>query len=150
MAKSILILEDTNARIVEMRKVFAQLLPQFGIVAFDNVPDFLDWAESNLKDTVLICLDHDLGSTRERNGERFDPGIGRDAADALAMYPAICPVIVHSSNSIAVPGMLLVLRESGWTCSAMMPSDDLRWIDTWWRQELECYISGGLIFALME
>jgi hypothetical protein len=129
------------------RLVLRALLPDFLLVSFDNVPDFLDWIDQHLAEVALICLDHDLGPTRLRDGERFDPGIGRDAADVLAMQPPVCPVIIHSSNSIAVPGMLRVLRESGWTCSAVMPSDDLRWIDTDWRQELTDYLQRGWIFA---
>ena len=43
----------------------------------------------------------------------------------MAVYAPTCPVIVHSSNSLAVPGMLRVLSESGWPCSAVMPTNDL-------------------------
>jgi hypothetical protein len=145
VAKYVLLLEDTAARVEAMRPVLRALLPDFPLVSFDNVVDFIDWIEQHLPDVALICLDHDLGPTRLRDGERFDPGIGRDAADVLAMRPPVCPVIIHSSNSIAVPGMLHVLRESGWTCSAVMPSDDLRWIDTDWRQELTDFLLRGWI-----
>src|SRR5688572_20565274 len=110
-----------------MRAVLGDVLPGFAVVAFDNAPDMIDWLATGLADAALISLDHDLGPTREREGGgRFDPGIGRDAADVMALYAPTCPVIVHSSNSLAVPGMLRVLRESGWPCSAVMPSDDLR------------------------
>jgi len=145
MARLITILEDTAARVVAMRKVLAELLPGFEPVVFDNVTDFVDWLPDGLASAALICLDHDLGPTRERDGARFDPGIGRDAADVLATYPSTCPVVVHSSNSLAVPGMLRVLRESGWTCSAVMPTDDLRWIASDWRQELEWYFGIGWV-----
>jgi hypothetical protein len=143
-----MILDDTAARVTEMRKVLAEVLPAFEVVAFDNAPDCLDWLPAGLVDAALLCLDHDLGPTRDPSGGdasagRFDPGIGRDVADALAMYPPVCPVIVHSSNSLAVPGMLRVLRESGWTCSAVMPGDDLRWIPTVWREEVEWYAGNG-------
>ena len=63
----------------------------------------------------------------------------------LALYAPTCPVIVHSSNSLAVPGMLRVLRESGWPCSAVMPTDDLRWIPTMWREEVEWWATNGWI-----
>jgi hypothetical protein len=150
MLRRILILDDTAARVVEMRKVLSSLLPAMEVVAFDNAPDCLDWLPTGLADASLICLDHDLGPTRDpRPGDapdrRFDPGIGRDVADVLAMYPPVCPLIVHSSNSLAVPGMLRVLSESGWPCSAVMPSDDLRWIPTDWRQEVEWYLGNGWI-----
>lgn len=145
MGRCILILDDTPARIAEMRGVLATLLPAFEVVAFDNAPDCIDWLPAGLVDAALLCLDHDLGPTRKRGDGRFDPGIGRDVADALAMYPPVCPVVVHSSNSLAVPGMLRVLGESGWPCSAVMPSDDLRWIRTVWRDEIEWYLGRGWI-----
>jgi hypothetical protein len=143
-----MILDDTPARVVEMRAVLARLLPGLDVVAFDNVSDCVEWLPQGLGGAALLCLDHDLGPTRDPRpgddtGARFDPGIGRDVADLLAMYPPVCPVIVHSSNSLAVPGMLRVLRESGWPCSAVMPSDDLRWIPTAWREELQWYVDNG-------
>jgi hypothetical protein len=39
--------------------------------------------------------------------------------------------------------MLRVLSESGWPSSAVMPSDDLRWIPTVWRREVEWYLEKG-------
>jgi hypothetical protein len=141
----VVILDDTAARVVEMRAVLSRLLPRVEVVAFDNATDLIDWLPAGLGEAVLISLDHDLGPTREREGARFDPGIGRDAADVLAMYHATCPVIVHSSNSLAVPGMLRVLRESGWRCSPVMPSDDLKWIPTDWCEEVRWYLENGWV-----
>ena len=145
MADSIAILEDNTARVAAMRGVLNKLLPRCEQVVFDNATDFIDWINEHLADAILICLDHDLGPIRLRDGEQFDPGIGRDVADVLAMCLVVCSVIVHSSNSIAVPGMLRVLRETGWKSSAVMPSDDLRWIDTVWREQIETYIRTGWI-----
>ena len=146
--KHVMILDDTPARVVEMRAVLAEVLPAFNVVAFDNAPDCMEWFPQGLAGAALLCLDHDLGPTRDPRpqdpaGSRFDPGIGRDVVDPLAMYPPVCPVIVQSSNSLAVPGMLRVLRESGWPGSAVMPSDDLRWIPTAWREELQWYVDNG-------
>ena len=150
MPNHVMILDDTPARVVEMRAVLATVLPRLDVVAFDNVPDCVEWLPQGLGGAAMLCLDHDLGPTRDPRpgddtGARFDPGIGRDVADLLAMYPPVCPVIVHSSNSLAVPGMLRVLRESGWPCSAVMPSDDLRWIPTAWREEVEWYVANGWV-----
>ena len=142
------ILDDTAARVTAMRAVLRIVLPRVEVAAFDNAPDLIDWLPVGLGDAVLISLDHDLGPPRERadgGGGRFDPGIGRDAVDVLAMYAPRCPVIVHSSNSLAVPGMLRVLRESGWRCSAVMPSDDLRWIETMWQEEIDWYVANGWV-----
>jgi hypothetical protein len=156
MAKWVAILEDDASRVAAVRAVLPQalasVLPAFDAAVFDNVPDMIDWLEANLADTALtdtalICLDHDLGANRVRDGAPFDPGIGRDVADFLAMCPARCPVVVHSSNTPAVPGMLRALRESGWVSSAVMPSDDLRWVREAWREELEWLAGRGMILA---
>jgi hypothetical protein len=115
-------------------------------MVFDNAPEFVAALRERLPYTILICLDHDLGPSRALpNGQRFDPGTGRDAADALAAWPAVCPVIVHSTNAAAVPGMIRVLRESGWTCSDVTPFDGLNWIETAWRAEVERYKRLGLL-----
>src|SRR5215472_6406189 len=87
VANKILILEDTAARVAEMRAVMLDLLPEFELIVFDNVPDLLAWMEENLAHVALICLDHDLGPTRKRDEQPFDPGIGRDVVDVLAMRP---------------------------------------------------------------
>ncbi len=140
----ILILEDTAARVTEMRPVLARLVPGCEPVVFDNVPDLVDWLPDGLPRTALICLDHDLGPNHARPHGLFDPGIGHDAVDWLP-YPPVCPVIIHSTNTVAVPGCCASARESGWPCSAVMPSDDLRWIATDWRAELEWWIAGDWI-----
>lgn len=143
----IAILEDTPARVDAMRPILRSLLPRYEVVVHDNATDFIDWLADGLADTALLCLDHDLGPNRVRDGQTFDPGTGRDVADFLSVCPPVCPVIVHSSNSMAVPGMMRVLSESGWTCSYIYPADDLKWIPTAWRAELERYLSRGFLSA---
>jgi hypothetical protein len=94
VARLVAILDDTAARVVEMRAVLREVLPECEVVAFDNVADFVDWQPGGLGEAVLISLDHDLGPSREpreAGGERFEPGIGRDAADVMALYAPTCP-----------------------------------------------------------
>ena len=142
MNSRVLILEDTPARVAAMRRVLGDLLPRCELFVFDNAPDFIKALPSHLADAALICLDHDLGPSRASvDGGRIDPGTGRDAADALAAYPAVCPVIINSTNAAAVPGMLRVLADAGWTCSAVTPFDDPQWIGTVWRSEIKVLLS---------
>ena len=60
---------------------------------------------------ALICLDHDLGANLIVNGDYQDPGTGRDVADYLSGEEACCPVLIHSSNAMAAPGMMMVLED---------------------------------------
>ena len=63
----------------------------------------------------------------------------------VASYPCVCPVIVHTANAQAAPGMMRALREAGWVCSAVTPCDDLGWIEEWVR-EIALYRWKGLLF----
>lgn len=56
------------------------------------------WLTNNLSSVTLISLDHDLGPNRERKGEVFDPGIGREVVDFLVSQKPTCPVIIHTTN----------------------------------------------------
>ena len=147
MSKFIAILEDNAERIGAMSIVLDRAFPGYSRVTCNNAPDFIAWLRIHLVDTVLICLDHDLGPNHERAGEVFDPGIGRDVADYLGTQPAVCPVVVHSSNVMAVPGMLRVLQDAGWTCSAVVPSDDVGWIASEWFREIKGLRERGLIYG---
>ena len=86
---------------------------------------------------AIICLDHDLGPSRTRDGAEFDPGTGRDVADFLATYDPVCPVNIHTTNTLASPGMEMSLRDAGWSCSRVIPYGDTAWIAEWWIEEVE-------------
>jgi len=129
---SITILEDDPERTNAFRDALAPWA--FDLVIIDNAPDMIEWLHAALSRTTLICLDHDLGPSRLRDESRFEPGSGRDVADWLAARPARCPVLVHSANGLAVPGMLLVLESAGWTAQRVVPSGDLDWIRESWLQ----------------
>ena len=94
------------------------------------------WLRSHLRETILICLDHDLGANRIVNGNLQDPGTGRDVADFLSGEEPCCPVLIHSSNAMAAPGMMMVLEDAGWICSRLSPYNDLEWVREAWIPEL--------------
>jgi hypothetical protein len=137
MGTTIAILDDTPERIAEMLSCLAKIAPGIPVVAFDNSPDMIDWLAEHLDDARLICLDHDLGPNRIRDGEVFDPGTGRDVADYLATREPCCPIIIHTTNGFAAPGMELVLSDSGWQHRRVVPFDDLDWIGEDWLQEVQ-------------
>jgi hypothetical protein len=82
----------------------------------------------------LLSLDHDLGPSRERNGERFEPGTGMQVVDFLVSQRPTFPVIVHSSNPIDTPLMRSRLEEAGWTVYRVVPFREdwvaVEWLET--------------------
>jgi CheY-like chemotaxis protein len=135
-ASTIAILDDEPDRIAAMRTALAKDSLRHSVVTFENAPDTIAWLRDHLSEVVLICLDHDLGPNRRRGDEVFDPGIGRDVADYLATRSPVCPVLIHTTNSMAAPGMVRVLEEVGWSVSRVIPYDDLAWIGLDWSEEV--------------
>jgi hypothetical protein len=123
-----------------MKEEIQRLFPSARSVFFDNAPDMLAWLENGLPSVLLVCLDHDLGPNRQRHGETFNPGVGRDVADFLATRKASCPVIIHSSNAEGAYSMQLSLEAAGWSVERVAPFDDLKWIKTQWA---ECVVALG-------
>lgn len=85
-------------------------------------------------------MDHDLGPNRQRNGEVFDPGTGRDVVDSLVQKTPICPVIVHTSNGDCAPGMMFALEYACWTKHRVVPYDGHAWIDQVWAKAMKQYL----------
>lgn len=125
-------LEDDERRQHAMRELLASELPGFDHLFFDNAPDLNQWLDQHLPEVSLLCLDHDLGPNRIRNGVIFDPGCGRDVANLVAARTPTCPVLIHSTNSYAVPGMISVLDETGWRVDRVVPFSDLEWVRLVW------------------
>ena len=136
MAGIIAVLEDDSDRLAAIQARLCESFPQYKHVPFDNAPDMIDWLRAHLPKVAAISLDHDLGPNRQRGGEVFDPGTGRDVADFLATCPPRCPMIIATTNSFARPGMELVLHNAGWQTFKVLPSGDLEWIDKGWTAAL--------------
>jgi hypothetical protein len=132
LPSKIAILEDDPRRIEQMLRCLRQCIGEDEVVAFDNAPEMIAWLAENLAHVKLLCLDHDLGANRALNGEIQDPGTGRDVADYLGSRQPVCPVLIHSSNVMAAPGMMMVLEDAGWTCSSLSPFNDLEWVQAAW------------------
>jgi hypothetical protein len=126
------ILDDAEIRLQGFRETLSAIAPSIEIVCHDNAPDFLRWLRGAAKTVRFLSLDHDLGPSREREGERFDPGVGMDVVNFLLTQEPAFPVIVHSSNPIDGPSMVRRLEEAGWTVHRVVPFMD-GWIATAWR-----------------
>ena len=136
MRTVIAVLEDDAERTSAMKTVLGEAVPAADVVFFDNAPDMIEWLAGNLSRVRLLCLDHDLGPNRDRDGERFDPGIGRDVVNFLITEAPACFVIIHSSNSIGANGMLSALEEVGWSAERVVPYGDLTWVTERWNERV--------------
>lgn len=133
MTSTIVILDDELDRLEEMCAVLSERLPGHSFITFKNAPDIIAWLKDNITSAALISLDHDLFPQTE---EEPDPGTGRDVADFLATQSPVCHVIIHTTNSLAAPGMEMVLNDTSWSNSRVMPYCDLDWITEWWIREV--------------
>ncbi len=101
-----------------------------------------DVLRGHMADVAAISLDNDLGPNRERRGSIFDPGEGRDVGDFLPTCSSTCPVLIHSSNSLAAQSLELMLSHAGWATVRVVPFDDLAWIAAVWVPELRACLGG--------
>ena len=134
-------LEDDERRVVRMQEVVGTEWPDATILHFDAVPALIAWLDQDAGPIDAILLDHDLGPSRvTTDGERWEPGDGRDVSAHLARLVPRCPVLIHSTNSAAVPVMLAHLRSAGWTARRVVPFSDLEWISASWLPELRALL----------
>ena len=136
-------LEDDERRTGGMCAEIERVFPDAKAVFIDNAPDMIGWLEKNLRSVDLLCLDHDLGPNRRRDGEEFDPGIGRDVADFLATRPPQCPVVIHSTNVIGADGMQFTLEDAEWKVERVHPFGDLEWIRLMWIRQVVAKLQQG-------
>ena len=141
-AAVVAILEDDPDRTAAMKQALERELPAAEAIFFDNAPDMIEWLGANLGKVCVLSLDHDLGPNRKREGEIFDPGVGRDVVTFLETMPCSCPVIVHSSNSRAGDGMLYALERDGWPAERIYPFQDLAWVDSHWVGRITACVPG--------
>jgi hypothetical protein len=141
MAAFIAILEDDENRHLAMMETLRAAFSDYAVVFLDNAPDMIAWLRAHFSQVAVISLDHDLGPNRDRDGVTFDPGTGRDVADFLATMPPACPVVICTTNSMARPGMEMVLRDAGWTTVSVVPFQDLQWIERDWLPALRTLLS---------
>ena len=146
MTGYVAILEDDHARVAEMRVCLAEILPAHEPVLFDDAAAMIAWLRDHLGEVVLISLDHDLPITRGPDGRVVDRGDGRMVADFLATQAPTCPVIVHTSNHYAGPGVTRALSDAGWQHCRVCPRDDVQWVRGAWLPALRDYAQRGWIF----
>ena len=128
----IVILEDNLDRRRLMKEMLDDRFRQYDVRFFLTAGEAIAHLRENYDRLLAIVLDHDLDLIPVDGHRLIDSGSGRDVADFLATQPAVCPVVVHSTNSPAAIGMLAVMDESGWTTHRVIPMSELEWIPTVW------------------
>jgi hypothetical protein len=132
MAMKIVILEDNFDRQAVMRECLADRFYTFDAHFFDNSCEMIRFLESHLAETILISLDNDLDLKTGPDGKNIDPGSGCDVAEFLAGKAPTCPVIIHTTNSLAAEKMQRALRDASWKTRRVIPFDDTEWIKSDW------------------
>lgn len=127
--KMILILEDDADRRARFQACLRGLDPpadwRIWVSAWDMIRDLPEVLPS----AALISLDHDLFPLDE--GSDPDPGDGMDVARHLAQLPAVCPVVIHSSNSQRALWMAGEFELGGWKVRRVAPLGD-DWVEADW------------------
>ena len=144
MAMKIVILEDNIDRQVAMRACLADRFSTFEVVIFDSSAETIQYLREHLGETIAIALDHDLELRSDGEGGFTDFGTGREVADYLATREPVCPVIIHTSNTVAEVGMRMALQEADWRTKRIVPFDDVHWIATDWFRAMRRAIVGPL------
>ncbi len=130
--KRILILEDDDRRRGEMQRLLATQFPEWIEFFTPSAPDAIRYYNTYCSEIVAIALDHDLEDIISETGEKLDPGTGRDVSDFLSQQTPTCPIVIHSTNRIAVDGMEFDLSQAGWQVERIAPYADLEWIEEAW------------------
>ena len=132
MARKIAILEDNVDRQAVMRRCLADRFYTFDAHFFDEASEMIRFLDQHLTETLVISLDNDLELKPGPGGRMIDPGSGVDVAEYLAGKPAVCPVVIHTTNTEAAEAMTTALDAAGWRTRRVVPFDDMNWIESGW------------------
>ena len=128
---AIWILEDEPRRAEAM--LAALRIWAIGACVFRTACEFNAAIASRRSLPAIVSLDHDLNVTVPAG----DPASGMDVVDLLLTLPLFARVIIHSSNVTAAAVMRRRLRDAGWHTVAIVPSDDVAWVERDWAAHVE-------------
>jgi hypothetical protein len=131
-------LEDNVERVERFTAILKQIDPALPLRVWRNAWTMIREVEAYLPDARLISLDHDLDP---KEGDPCDPGTGWDLVKVLAALPAVCPVIVHSSNRERSDWMCGEFELSGWKHHRVAPIGD-DWIEQHWSRVVRRLLKG--------
>lgn len=140
----IAILEDNADRQAAMSDCVRDRFPQYPIRFFASAVEIIWHLQRHLPEVIAISLDHDFEPVQISSREFLDGGTGRHVADYLSGEVPACPVVIHTTNTIAGDGMDLVLRDAGWTTKRVTPYGDLDWVSEAWMPAMRDAIVGSV------
>jgi hypothetical protein len=139
--RTIMILEDNEARLQAFQAAVVSLGPDFCLRCWHDAPTMMAECLPGLPNCCLISLDHDL---HPMPGATQDPGTGLEVAELLGRQEPVCPVIIHTSNSERRWSMHNEFRFGHWQVTVVPPMGE-DWIPRSWlprvRELLEVYYS---------
>jgi CheY-like chemotaxis protein len=144
MAHKIAILEDNLDRQAVMRRCLADRFYTFDAHFFDEASAMIRFLDLNLQETIAISLDNDLELKPGPDGRMIDPGSGVEVAEHLAKRPAVCPVVIHTTNTNAAESMKSALAAAGWRTWRVVPYDGMNWIESDWLFRMRRAIVGPI------
>lgn len=136
VARTILILDNNEARIARFQAVVATLGADFELKVWKDAPSMIAECESYFSSAALICLDHDL---KQSNGT-LDAGAIRSIATFLADFLPVCPVLIHASNMNGMDSIQNEFRFAKWMVDRVS-SIGTDWIEQTWAQRARDLIS---------
>lgn len=104
--RTLIILEDNDERVAAFRRAVGGLGEAFELRIWRDAPSMGRECEAFFPTAALISLDHDLSPAP---GATTNPGTGLAMAQFLGDFLPVCPVLIHSSNSL--PSAWLDARE---------------------------------------
>lgn len=144
MAHKVAILEDNLDRQAVMRRCLADRFYMYDVRFFDESSAMIRFLDLNLQETLVISLDNDLELKPGPDGRMIDPGSGVEVAEYLANKSAVCPVVIHTTNTNAAESMKSALAAGGWRTRRVVPFDDMNWIESDWLFAIRRAIVGPL------
>ena len=100
--------------------------------ASSTTPRTIAFLADHLTDNLVVSLDNDRDMKPGPDGRMIDPGEGRQVAEFLAGHAPVCPVVIHTTNTVAAGAMIESLRGAGWKTRRVIPFDDMAWIASEW------------------
>lgn len=122
----IAILEDNADRVAAMTEWLVERLGMYETFVTADPDVMIAILHEREADLLFVSLDHDLF-------EGPDPdATGMPVAEYLATRPPVCPVVVHSSNTLAAESMVRILKRADWTAQRVIPFEDTAWVGDDW------------------
>jgi hypothetical protein len=126
MRETILILEDSQSRLIALKQAITSLGADFCVRVWSDAPRMIAEMESYLPESKLISLDWHL-----RPVSAPEPGTGYDVMRHLCKLKPVAPVILHSSAILESAIMRDELQTAGWRAEQVILMENQQVATSW-------------------